>query len=133
LIACLNPAPISGMLRTDRIVRPVEVTRPIVKAASRASTERSAYREIIVEATAYTYAGSRTATGTWPSRGTVAVDPKVIPLGTRLYIEGYGPGVACDTGGAIRGKKVDLYMASRGECISWGRRIVIVRIEGERD
>jgi 3D (Asp-Asp-Asp) domain-containing protein len=119
------------MLGTDRIAKPVVAIRPIVKAASRASTERPAYREIIIEATAYTYSGHRTFTGTVPSRGTVAVDPRIIPLGTRLWVEGYGPGVACDTGGAIRGRRVDLYMASRGECISWGRRTVRVRIEGE--
>jgi len=43
-------------------------------------------------ATAYTHTGYRTATGTWPSRGTIAVDPEVIPLGTRLYVDGYGEG-----------------------------------------
>jgi len=83
---------------------------------------------ITFEATAYTWTGNRTATGTWPSRGTVAVDPRVIPLGTKLYIEGYGPAVALDTGGAIRGHIIDLYMESEDECWAWGRRTVKVRI-----
>ena len=79
-------------------------------------------------ATAYTWTGYRTATGTWPSRGTVAVDPRVIPLGTELHIEGYGPAVAADTGGAIKGQKLDLYMDSKDECLQWGRRKVEVQI-----
>ena len=83
---------------------------------------------ITFEATAYTWTGNRTATGTWPSRGTVAVDPRVIPLGTELHIEGYGPAVAADTGGAIQGQRVDLYMDSEHECWQWGRRQVEVRV-----
>ena len=83
---------------------------------------------ITFEATAYTWTGYRTATGTWPSRGTVAVDPRVIPLGTELHIEGYGPAVAADTGGAIQGQRVDLYMDTEHECWQWGRRKVEVRV-----
>ena len=79
-------------------------------------------------ATAYTWTGYRTATGTWPSRGTVAVDPRVIPLGTELHIEGYGAAVAADTGGAIQGQRVDLYMDTEHECWQWGRRKVEVRV-----
>ena len=83
---------------------------------------------ITFEATAYTWTGNRTTTGTWPSRGTVAVDPLVIPLGTELHIEGYGPAVALDTGGDIQGQIIDLYMDSYQECIEWGRRQVEVRV-----
>ena len=101
-------------------------------------TSISEYRQIeapepevmIFEATAYTWTGNRTATGTWPStsRGTIAVDPAIIPLGTRLYVEGYGEGIAEDTGGAIQGHKIDLYMESEDECWAWGRRQVEVKI-----
>jgi len=83
---------------------------------------------VTFEATAYTWTGCRTATGPWPSRGMVAVDPRVIPLGTELHIEGYGSAVAADTGGAIQGQKIDLYMDSEHECLQWGRRKVEVQI-----
>ena len=83
---------------------------------------------ITFEATAYTWTGYRTASGSWPSRGTIATDPRVIPLGTELYIEGYGPAVAADTGGAIQGQRVDLYMDTEHECWQWGRRKVEVRV-----
>ncbi len=73
-------------------------------------------------------AGSRTATGTGVYKGIVAVDPRVIPLGTRLYIEGYGPAIAADTGGAIKGNRIDLAFGSVAEALRWGRRSVTVQI-----
>ena len=60
--------------------------------------------------------------------GVVAVDPRVIPLGSRLYIEAengtwiYGTAVAADTGGAIKGNKIDLYVESYSDAINFGRR-----------
>ena len=64
-----------------------------------------------------------------PSVGPVAVDPSVIPLGTRLYIPGYGFGVAQDTGGSfISGNTVDLFMNTEAECRSWGIRSVKIYI-----
>lgn len=79
------------------------------------------------EATAYTdvegdsWAGI-TATGAATCEGIVAVDPKVIPLGTKLYIEGYGVAIAGDTGGAIKGHKIDLFFNSLDEVYTFGRR-----------
>ena len=81
-----------------------------------------------VEATAYTWTGNRTATGTWPKVGTIAVDPKVIPLGTKVYVSGYGFAVAEDTGGAIKNNIIDLYMDTNEACINWGRRNVTLYI-----
>lgn len=79
------------------------------------------------ESTAY-YGGGRTATGTTPRRNpgghsTIAVDPRVIPLGSLVYVEGYGYAVAEDTGGAIKGNIVDVYVNSYDEAIyGWGRK-----------
>jgi uncharacterized protein YabE (DUF348 family) len=87
------------------------------------------YKEVkVMEATAYTYTGRKTATGRTTKRGIVAVDPRVIPLGTRLYIEGYGFGEAQDVGGGVKGNKIDLFMETRSECLRWGRRPVKVYI-----
>ena len=78
--------------------------------------------------TAYTHTGSRTATGVWPAVGTISVDPKVIPLGSRLYVTGYGYGIAQDTGGAIKGNIVDVFFDTEQECINWGRRGVTIYV-----
>lgn len=71
---------------------------------------------------------ARTATGAIAQRGVIAVDPKFIPLGTRVYVEGYGYAIAADTGGAIKGNIIDLCMDSRAEALQWGRRNVTVYI-----
>ncbi len=78
--------------------------------------------EITLRATAYTHTGCCTATGIMPYRGIIAVDPNVIPLGTKLYIEGYGFALAADTGGAIKGNRIDLFMNSYNDAINWGIR-----------
>ena len=62
------------------------------------------------------------ATGGHCHYGTCAVDPRIIPYGTKLYVEGYGTAVANDCGGAVKGHIIDLYMRSTKECFSWGRR-----------
>jgi 3D (Asp-Asp-Asp) domain-containing protein len=81
-------------------------------------------------ATAYTAncagCGGVTATGRLAGHGVVAVDPRVIPLGTRLFIPGYGSAVAGDTGGAIRGLRIDLGFNSLREAMLFGRREVTV-------
>jgi len=82
-------------------------------------------------ATAYTYTGNRTATGAKTRHGIVAVDPRVIPLGTRMYIEGYGYGVAADTGGFIKGRRIDVFLTTDREVDKWGRRTVNVYFLGE--
>ena len=86
-----------------------------------------------MEATAYTddvesqgkWVG-QTASGMKPQVGVVAVDPKVIPLGTKLYVEGYGEAIAGDTGGAIKGMRIDVFLPDKDSCMKWGRRKVKV-------
>jgi 3D (Asp-Asp-Asp) domain-containing protein len=73
-------------------------------------------------------ATGRTATGHIATKGVCAVDPRVIPLGTRLWVEGYGYALACDTGGAIHGNRIDVCFDSRAEALRWGRRTVTVYI-----
>ncbi|MTT33149.1 peptidoglycan-binding protein [Terrilactibacillus sp. BCM23-1] len=63
-----------------------------------------------------------------PEAKVVAVDPNVIPLGTKLYVEGYGYAVAADTGGAIKGMKIDLFFNDNSEALDWGRRTVKVKV-----
>ena len=69
-----------------------------------------------------------TAMGIPATYGIVAVDPRVIPLGTRVYIPGYGEALAADTGGAIKGYKIDLCMESYSQAMRFGRRDVTVYI-----
>ncbi len=95
-------------------------------------SELSYSKSLRVEATAYS-GHTITATGTKPVRNpggwsTIAVDRRVIPLGTRVYVENYGYAIAEDVGGAIKGNIIDLFMDSSSETRSWGRRNVTIYI-----
>jgi 3D (Asp-Asp-Asp) domain-containing protein len=63
-----------------------------------------------------------------PNQKVIAVDPNVIPLGSRVYVEGYGTAIAADTGGAIKGNRIDLYMQNYSDAITFGRRTVQVTV-----
>jgi 3D (Asp-Asp-Asp) domain-containing protein len=69
-----------------------------------------------------------TAIGMRAGKGVVAVDPRMIPMGARLHIEGYGYAVAGDIGGAIKGNRIDLGFHSRRQALQFGRRKVVVRV-----
>ncbi len=101
--------------------------RPVV-VASRGGENLTGTRVMMMAASAYSMPGSRTATGSVAGRGTIAVDPRVIPLGTKLYIEGYGYGVASDVGGAIVGNRIDIHFDTREQALQFGVRSVKVHI-----
>lgn len=84
-------------------------------------------RTLTVSATGYSLPG-HTATGLPVGWGIVAVDPSVIPLGTKLTIPGYGEGVAADVGSAVRGATIDLWFPSLAEARAWGRRTVTITL-----
>jgi uncharacterized protein YabE (DUF348 family) len=63
-----------------------------------------------------------------PNAKVIAVDPSVIPLGTKVYVEGYGYAIAGDTGSAIKGNKIDVFFATKAEAYRWGRKTVKIKI-----
>lgn len=87
---------------------------------------RGGGRALYVSATAYSAHdpgnGNRTATGTLVRRGVIAVDPSVIPLGTRVFIPGYGEAVAEDIGGGIHGQRIDVAFDTHAEALMFGRQ-----------
>jgi 3D (Asp-Asp-Asp) domain-containing protein len=84
-------------------------------------------RTLTVTSTGYSLSG-RTSTGLPVGFGIVAVDPAVIPLGTRITIPGYGEGVAGDTGGAVQGMTIDLWFPTLAQALAWGRRAVTITL-----
>ncbi|WP_087974023.1 G5 and 3D domain-containing protein [Oceanobacillus rekensis] len=63
-----------------------------------------------------------------PNKKVIAVDPNVIPLGTRVWVEGYGEAVAGDTGGNIKGNRIDIHVPNKSEAFSWGIKTVQVKV-----
>jgi 3D (Asp-Asp-Asp) domain-containing protein/peptidoglycan hydrolase CwlO-like protein len=84
-------------------------------------------RQMTVSSTGYCLRGT-TATGIPVAPGVVAVDPAVIPLGTRMFVPGYGKGVAADTGSAVRGAMIDLWFSSCDQALDWGQRTVTITL-----
>ncbi len=117
---------------------------PVSRSASPSSTaesentseEKSSGKTMTVSATAYTAScngcSGVTATGINLNNNrnmkVIAVDPNVIPLGSRVHVEGYGEAVAGDTGGAIKGNKIDVHVPSKAEARRWGRKQVKITI-----
>ncbi len=111
----------------------VEVEEPARENIIETSYGTINYSNVMsMEATAYLPTDGSgagiTATGIRATYGIVAVDPRVIPLGTKVYIPGYGVALAADTGGAIKGYKIDLCMESYSDCMRFGRRNVTVYV-----
>ena len=80
-----------------------------------------------VDAVAYHLPG-KTSSGLPVRKGVVAVDPELIPLGTRLFVPGYGRSIAADVGVAIKGRIIDLWMPSDEHARKWGRKTVVITI-----
>lgn len=115
-----EPVPEIVEVGTGNNLNMIETSRGFVRYRSARTVEASAYTMAEGSGTGLT------STGVVPYHGVVAVDPDVIPYGTRMYIPGYGFAVAADCGGAINGNTIDLFMEDYGDAISWGRRDVTV-------
>jgi peptidoglycan DL-endopeptidase CwlO len=83
--------------------------------------------KVTVSSTGYCLKGT-TATGIPVGWGVVAVDPAFIPLGTRMFVPGYGEGVAADTGSAVRGAMIDLWFPTCAQALAWGRRTTTITL-----
>jgi len=105
-----------------RRAQQVETSRGMVRYTEAMTMEASAYLPTDGNGAGITASGMRA------QHGVVAVDPDVIPLGTRLFIPGYGEAIAADTGGAIDGYMIDLCMESYGDAIQFGRRDITVYV-----
>ncbi len=104
-------------------------TSPAQDASAPPGTPTQGTRQFVADAVAYHLPG-KTASGLPVGVGVIAVDPTVIPLGTRVFIPGYGPAVAADVGSAIKGNIIDLWMPSTAQARAWGRRTVTITIYG---
>lgn len=140
VIATANDSIYQGNLKVEEINAKAEAEAAIPsRGESIADTSTpgessgsTALSTLTMQSTAYT-GGTLTATGSKPvynpgGISTIAVDPNVIPLGSKVYVSGYGTAIAADTGGAIKGNIIDVYFNSEADCIAWGRRTVTVEI-----
>lgn len=121
----------------DTAIKSSSITQAAATKVKQKSTPPKANsKELTVTATAYTAncegCSGTTATGINlhknPSAKVIAVDPTVIPLGSKVYVEGYGEAIAGDIGGAIKGNKIDLFIPSKSAALDWGRKEVKIKV-----
>lgn len=128
-----TPTPAPAPSPTPTTVPAPTTSEPVPAPAE---TQSEAPKEITVKATAYTAdcegCSGITATGVNlkanPNDKVIAVDPSVIPLGSKVYIEGYGEATAADTGGAIKGNRIDVYMQNESDALQFGAKELTVKI-----
>jgi uncharacterized protein YabE (DUF348 family) len=133
-----EPVLVSSRVITKPVDRVVAIgissskTAAVLRASYARGIDDKKGEQMTVTATGYAPGSDgvdwRTATGGRAGYGVIAVDPKVIPLGTRLFVPGYGYGIASDTGGAIKGARIDLCYDTRSQALLWGRRTLSVVI-----
>lgn len=136
-VLLVGDKPVEKTLVSTHKTEPVEAVYNMGRSGI--ETSRGAFRRsrvLTMSASAYDPSPStigrgatgRTATGRHAGFGCVAVDPRVIPLGTLIFVEGYGFALACDTGGAIHGNRIDLCFRSRSQAMRYGRKQVRVHV-----
>jgi 3D (Asp-Asp-Asp) domain-containing protein len=135
LVSRKNGVEVSSKVLQQRVIHR---SRPQIVLRGRSQPSRGylGRKSLSVVATAYDpgprscgkYADGWTAIGLKAGKGVIAVDPRVIPLGTRVYIDGYGYAIAGDVGGAIKGNRIDLGFDTYREAIQFGRRRVTVHL-----
>ncbi|MEK4078429.1 ubiquitin-like domain-containing protein [Solibacillus sp. FSL K6-1126] len=136
-----NGKVVSKKLASEKVIKKpktkvVSVGTKVVTANVSRSSEPSSGKEFYVTATAYTpnCAGCSGISAAGlnlranPDMKVIAVDPNVIPLGTKVWVEGYGNAVAADTGGAIKGNKIDVLVPTTSKAKSWGRKKVRIKV-----
>lgn len=125
------------LVRVEKI-EAVNTTYHIGKGGYQSSRGASSFKKVkVLKMKASAYEPGAASNGRWagtttlgvrPAYGIVAVDPRVIPLGTLLFVEGYGFAYAADTGGAIKGNRIDLCFTNNAQCNQFGRQTVTVHI-----
>lgn len=145
--ASAEPAPSPATAKTEETSQPdvqtpptqeqqTQPAKPAPAPSAPAETNRNSQREITVKATAYTAScegcSGITATGinikANPNQKVIAVDPSVISLGSKVYVEGFGEATAADTGGAIKGNRIDVFIPSKQDAIDFGVKHLKVTI-----
>ena len=118
------------------VASPTHTTPTTANTPAKEVKSAAVTKELTMTSTAYTAScagcSGITATGinlkTNPNQKVISVDPDVIPLGSKVWVEGYGEAIAGDTGGAIKGNKIDIFIPSKQEALNWGRKTVKVKV-----
>lgn len=126
----------SNTIRINQKLKTAAPVKASTVSTKKATVKSKTVKELTVTATAYTVSckGCRGITATGinlkknPQAKVISVDPKVIPLGSKVYVEGYGYAIAADKGSSVKGNKIDVFYPTLKQCYQWGRKKVKIRI-----
>ncbi|MGE6486771.1 3D domain-containing protein [Paenisporosarcina sp. NPDC076898] len=126
----------TDVIKPNQKIKLKKVTTAAAKKKTPSRSNTTVVKEFMVSTTAYTGncrgCSGITATGINlkknPNLKVISVDPSVIKLGTKVYVEGYGYAIAGDTGSSIKGNKIDLFMPNQTSALKWGRKTVKIKI-----
>jgi N-acetylmuramoyl-L-alanine amidase len=124
------------VLKGSKVTSAPATKTPVTNTVKASTTAQPTAKEMTVTATAYTAfctgCTGVTATGidlrSNPNQKVIAVDPSVIPLGSRVWVEGYGEAIAGDTGSAINGNSIDVFIPNEQEALNWGRKEINIKV-----
>jgi 3D (Asp-Asp-Asp) domain-containing protein len=124
----------SDTIKPNQVLKVTAASAPKKTAVKAASTK--SYKEITVTATAYTASCSGCSGITYtginlkknPYAKVISVDPNVIPLGSKVYVPGYGEAIAADKGSAIKGNKIDVFISNKQRALQWGSKTVTIKV-----
>jgi 3D (Asp-Asp-Asp) domain-containing protein len=123
-------------LKSD-IIKPNQVLKITSSAkTTKAASKSASYKEITVKATAYTASCKGCSGITYtginlkknPNAKVISVDPNVIPLGSKVYVPGYGEAIAADKGSAVKGNKIDVFIPNKQRALQWGSKTVTIKV-----
>lgn len=125
----------SDKIKPNQVLK-VSATATTAVKKSTAKAKAPAYKEITVRATAYTASCKGCSGITYtginlkknPNAKVISVDPKVIPLGSKVYVPGYGEAIAADKGSSVKGNKIDVFIPNKQRALQWGSKTIKVKV-----
>lgn len=125
---------LNQVLKVSAATAPSKAAAPAAKPAT--AQQKAKFKEITVQATAYTASCKNCSGITYtginlkknPNVKVISVDPKVIPLGSKVYVPGYGEAIAGDKGSAVKGNKIDVFISNKQQALQWGKKTIKIKV-----
>jgi 3D (Asp-Asp-Asp) domain-containing protein len=126
----------SDLIKIDQKLQITSAASESEPAPPAAAEEKANFKEITVKATAYTASCKNCSGITYtginlkknPNAKVISVDPKVIPLGSKVYVPGYGEAIAADKGSSVKGNKIDVFIPSKQKALQWGNKTIKIKV-----
>jgi 3D (Asp-Asp-Asp) domain-containing protein len=126
----------SDLIKINQTLKTTGTAAVKTAQTAKAPAAAAAYKEIKVTATAYTASCKGCSGITYtglnlkknPYAKVISVDPRIIPLGSKVYVPGYGMAIAADKGSAVKGNKIDVFISNKQRALQWGNKTITIKV-----